>query len=51
MKRLTYNPYANEGILTVDCDKCDKEINVKEGFYHCEDPNCGEDFHTQCVPA
>ena len=51
MKRLTFNPYANEGILSVNCDKCYKEINVKEGFYSCEDPNCGEDFHTLCVPA
>ena len=40
MKRLTYNPYANMNFPAVDCDKCRKEINVKEGFYHCEDTNC-----------
>jgi hypothetical protein len=56
MQLLTYNPYLDEDITEVICDKCNTDIIVAEGFNHCE--ACAKDvkeenpcdYHKHCVP-
>jgi len=56
MERLTTNPYASEGVPEVICDKCNKEIRVNNGFYHCKqccgggDSDSPCDYHSGCCP-
>jgi hypothetical protein len=55
MELIDTNPYADEGIKEVTCDKCEKPIAVSGGFYHCK--ICGDDkegilpcdYHYSCA--
>ena len=29
------------------CDKCKKTIIPSEGFFHCHEPNCEQDYHSK----
>jgi hypothetical protein len=33
----------------VTCNSCNEIIDVINGFYHCPDCNCEEDYHLECL--
>ena len=39
------NPYKD--IKSFDCDRCDKEVNPKDGFRHCM--WCQTDYCHECI--
>ena len=55
MKLLYKNPYAedcsdSDEENVVECSKCEKEIKLEAGFYHCIVEDCEEDYHRECLP-
>jgi hypothetical protein len=35
--------------LGLDCDICDSPINIWDGYYTCDNPDCDVDFCRDCV--
>ena len=50
MVYMTKNPYPDQelgaGFAGIDCDKCDANVNINSGFYHCK--TCDTDFCKKC---